>query len=165
MKFGQNPSFGSRYREGADKLFLVKIWKFQGAGVTLKMRSRSPKFTHFPPPKNVSVQVWWKKKQKKKNIGSGDRVQEAMLTLTGSAPKAIYEFEEMKWCDTHIKLNELQCCLNKGHHTYCPCNNTDTDNMSLVLREPVFARCEQQSRRSACASAQSKQRLCCSLPG
>ena len=32
--------------------------------------------------------------------------------------------------------------------------------LSLVMRKPVFARCEQQRRRSACASAQSDQRLC-----
>ena len=31
------------------------------------------------------------------------------------------------------------------------------------MRKPVFAICEQQRRRSACASAQSDQRLCCSL--
>ena len=32
------------------------------------------------------------------------------------------------------------------------------------MRNPVYAICEQQRRRSACASAQSNQRLCCSLP-
>ena len=32
------------------------------------------------------------------------------------------------------------------------------------MRKPVYAVCEQQRRRSACASAQSDQRLCCSLP-
>ena len=31
------------------------------------------------------------------------------------------------------------------------------DKMSLVRRKPVFALCEQQRRRSACASAQSDQ--------
>ena len=36
--------------------------------------------------------------------------------------------------------------------------------MRLVIRKPVYAICEQQRRRSACASAQSDQRLCCSLP-
>ena len=36
--------------------------------------------------------------------------------------------------------------------------------MSLVTRKPVFALCEQQRRRSACASVQSDQHLCCSLP-
>ena len=37
--------------------------------------------------------------------------------------------------------------------------------MSHVLRKPVYAIYEQQRRGSACASAQSYQRLCCSLPG
>ena len=31
------------------------------------------------------------------------------------------------------------------------------------MGNPVFAICEQQRRRSACASAQSDQRLCCSV--
>ena len=35
--------------------------------------------------------------------------------------------------------------------------------MGHVMRKPVFAICEQQRRISACASAQSDQRLCCSL--
>ena len=34
-----------------------------------------------------------------------------------------------------------------------------------VMRKPAFAIYEQQSRRSACASTHSDQRLCCSLPG
>ena len=33
------------------------------------------------------------------------------------------------------------------------------------MTKPAFAMCEQQRRRSACAFAQSNQRLCCSLPG
>ena len=36
--------------------------------------------------------------------------------------------------------------------------------MSHIMRKPVYARCEQQRCRSACASVQSDQRLCCSLP-
>ena len=32
------------------------------------------------------------------------------------------------------------------------------------MRKPASAICEQQSRRLACASVQSDQRLCCSLP-
>ena len=32
-------------------------------------------------------------------------------------------------------------------------------NMSHVMRKPVFAICEQQRRRSVCASAQSDQRI------
>ena len=35
--------------------------------------------------------------------------------------------------------------------------------LSHVMRKPVFAICEQQRRRSACASSQSDQRLCYSL--
>ena len=35
--------------------------------------------------------------------------------------------------------------------------------MSLFMRNPVYAICEQQRRRSAWASAQSDQRLYCSL--
>ena len=31
------------------------------------------------------------------------------------------------------------------------------------MRKPIYALCEQQRRRSACASAQSDQHLCCSL--
>ena len=38
-----------------------------------------------------------------------------------------------------------------------------TFHMSHAIRKPVFAICEQQRRRSACASVQSDQRLCCSL--
>ena len=38
-------------------------------------------------------------------------------------------------------------------------------HLSHVMGNPVYAICEQQRRRWACASAQSNQRLCCSLPG
>ena len=41
---------------------------------------------------------------------------------------------------------------------------TYSNKMSLVMRKPVFALCEQQRGRSACTSAQTDQRLCCSLP-
>ena len=37
--------------------------------------------------------------------------------------------------------------------------------MNHVMRKLVYDIREQQRRRSACASAQSDQRLCCSLPG
>ena len=39
------------------------------------------------------------------------------------------------------------------------------NHLSLVMRIPVFALCEQQRRRSTCTSAQSDQHLCSSLPG
>ena len=35
----------------------------------------------------------------------------------------------------------------------------------IIMRKPVFVICEQQRRRSACASTLSGQRLYCSLPG
>ena len=37
--------------------------------------------------------------------------------------------------------------------------------MDHIMRKSVFVICEHQRRRSACASTQSDQRLCCSLPG
>ena len=37
------------------------------------------------------------------------------------------------------------------------------DYLSHIVRKPVYAICEQQRRRSACAAAQSDQHLCCSL--
>ena len=49
-------------------------------------------------------------------------------------------------------------------------NSSDTGapvldlHLSRVMRTPVYAICEQQRRRSACASAQSDQHLCCLLP-
>ena len=36
-------------------------------------------------------------------------------------------------------------------------------DMGHVMRKPVYAKCEQQRRRSACASVQSDQHLCCLL--
>ena len=65
-----------------------------------------------------------------------------------------------QWCnqmsDLHLQLKWI--CL-----TWCRfvCKH----DMSHVMRKSVYAICEQQRRRSACASAQSDQRLCCSLPG
>ena len=37
-------------------------------------------------------------------------------------------------------------------------------NLSHVMRKPAYVKCEQERCRSACASAQSDQRLYCSLP-
>ena len=46
---------------GCSQAFFGQISKFQSAGVTLKMRSRSPKLiTSFLPPNNAHVQVWSK---------------------------------------------------------------------------------------------------------
>ena len=41
----------------------------------------------------------------------------------------------------------------------------DTGLIEPRHEKTCFCICEQQRRRSACASAQSDQRLCCSLPG
>ena len=49
-----------------------------------------------------------------------------------------------------------------------PSNTTDVRPIYLKMghmRKHVFVICEQQRRRSASASTQSDQRLCCSLPG
>ena len=43
--------------------------------------------------------------------------------------------------------------------------DTNFLHMSHVMRKHVFAICEQQRCRSACASAQSDQCICCMLPG
>ena len=58
IKFGQNPSFGSRDRVQTSYYFLSNF-DIQSAGVTLKMKSRSPKPNNsFPSPSAVSMQVW-----------------------------------------------------------------------------------------------------------
>ena len=44
-------------------------------------------------------------------------------------------------------------------------NHFSVQHLSHVMRNPAFAICEQQRRRSACTSVQSDQHLCCSLPG
>ena len=45
------------------------------------------------------------------------------------------------------------------------CAVSEILQMSHIMRKPVYAICEQRRRRSDCASAQSDQRLCCSLLG
>ena len=50
-----------------------------------------------------------------------------------------------------------------------PSNTAEIRHINLkmghIMTKSVFVICEQQRRRSACASTQSDQRLCCSLPG
>ena len=53
---------------------------------------------------------------------------------------------------------------HKPHKNPCSSFRSATDQLSLVTNKPVIAICEPQRRRSACASAQSDQHLCCSLP-
>ena len=44
------------------------------------------------------------------------------------------------------------------------CNKSEKYSWARPWENVFYAICEQQRRRSACASAQSDQRLCCSLP-
>ena len=50
--------------------------------------------------------------------------------------------------------------IGRAKKALCVCIKHE---VSHVMRIPVLAICEQQRRRSACASAQSDQHLCCSL--
>ena len=82
-----------------------------------------------------------------------------------------------KWnkaiCNEPSLFNSVSCfrkCLDGICNLICRkvCEETwrwDEPEMSHVMRKSVFAICEQQRRRSACAFAQSDQHLCCSLPG
>ena len=54
-----------------------------------------------------------------------------------------------------LPCNEKECNRSTGHILY----NFKNPELSHVTRKLVFAICEQQRRRSACASAQSDQRL------
>ena len=60
---------------------------------------------------------------------------------------ACFHCTECRWIRNSLKDQNLACNL-----------------MSHSMRKPVHAICKQQRRRSACISAQSDQRLCCSLP-
>ena len=59
----------------------------------------------------------------------------------------------------YFQQNLLDQCFQTACHAH-----TRKAYMSHVMRKPVYAICEQQRRRPACAFAQSDQRLCCSLP-
>ena len=75
--------------------------------------------------------------------------------------------EEMK--NAHdIMYKLIKTCSEPGQAVisvvvYLRNTNFSINLMTLCLRNK-FTICEQQRRRSACASAQSDQRLCCSLP-
>ena len=69
-----------------------------------------------------------------------------------------YIFEKLKimgWTSVVLEIMKL----SSAHISEMYCSD-----LSHIMRKPVYAICEQQRRRSACASAQSDQRLCCSLP-
>ena len=75
------------------------------------------------------------------------------------SPKPMLEYTPniLNWFITNRMLLKL-------HVTIVRQINALIGHMSHVMRKPVYAICEQQRRRSACASAQSDQHLCCSLP-
>ena len=67
-----------------------------------------------------------------------------------------------------IFFTEMQLVICYGH-SFCirglVYQLTDLNNsMSHIMRKPVYAICKQQMLRSACASMQSDQCLCCLLP-
>ena len=63
----------------------------------------------------------------------------------------------------------IVCHISLLGHYWWECPFTWTKNVKIqlshIMTKPAFAICEQQRRRSACASGQSDQHLCCSLPG
>ena len=61
-----------------------------------------------------------------------------------------------------LKLGNVFVCIHVYFGLFI---NISIQYFSSVMRNPAFAICEQQRRRSACAFAQSDQRLCSSLPG
>ena len=77
-------------------------------------------------------------------------------------------------CSLFLPLNpplDWHSCVPRKFETYKIQDTIETrwypswnkKKLSPVMRTPVYAICEQQRRRSACASAQSDQHLCCSL--
>ena len=97
IKFGQNPSFGSR--DTVQTAFFGQNSTFS-AGVTLKMRSRSPKSNHvFSPSQCVSANVI----KIHSLVQETECRQEAMLmrTQTGSAPKEICPPRPPLWLGRH----------------------------------------------------------------
>ena len=84
MKFGQNPSFGLRDR--VQTSFFGQNLINQTAGVTLKMRSWSPKSNHFTPPSQCVCASFIKIHPL---VQETECRQEATRMLTRSAPKAI----------------------------------------------------------------------------
>ena len=77
-------------------------------------------------------------------------------------PKHVIDYTSLERVATELYLQNKDVFLT--YHNV-PWTLHVRKEVSLVMRIPVFALCEQQRRRSACASMQSDQHLCCSLPG
>ena len=65
-------------------------------------------------------------------------------------------------CCVLLKTTLLKFQDNNSNNFRCPSTifMVKLPKLSHIMRKPAFAICKQQSRRSACASAQSDQRLC-----
>ena len=63
-------------------------------------------------------------------------------------------------CKFQINVNWLKKYFNWAQNT----SRADCQYLSHVMRKPVYAKFKQQRHRSACASTQSDQHLCCLLP-
>ena len=72
------------------------------------------------------------------------------------------------WLLGHMRLRTegawLQMIWACYYNHSCALSQFVMHYLSPIMRKPVFATCEQQRRRSACASTQSDQHLCYSLP-
>ena len=79
----------------------------------------------------------------------------AKTDQTGRMPRLIWVFAGCRSHFIGFIVLQLICCEVT--------HSSAQDKMSHIMRKPVYSICEQQRRRSACASAQSDQRLCCSL--
>ena len=66
--------------------------------------------------------------------------------------------------DSHFPHMQMETEFLTSHCTCKKEYQVTVFNLSHVIRTPVYAICKQQNGRSACASAQSDQRRCCSLP-
>ena len=64
-----------------------------------------------------------------------------------------------------VGLKKIHCMWVVDPKWYYMGCRRNLNYMSHSMRKPVYTICEQQRCRSACASAQSDQRLCCWLPG
>ena len=94
------------------------------------------------------------------------------VDLTGWFPKNIYVPDDSRRCN---KIYDLPSCVQASVPSWSARTIPGTlmmfswpewnKNLGHVMRKPVDAICEQQKSRSAYASAQSDQRLYCSLPG
>ena len=81
-----------------------------------------------------------------------------ILSLIADAEKLI------DYVSLHVFYFDGSCTLYLPMPLLRPSSDSQCHYVSRVMRKPVQAICEQQRRRSVCASVQSDQHLYCSLP-